>query len=184
MTDLLGTETLDNVRGQDGTGMPAATTFQKSSAAFAGAGGSFNSSQANIISSTTLTNVTGLSQVLKSGTYRFHCGLPGTADATGGVKYAFTYSGMTLTSIDATGKAFTASAVAVQHTTTTASQTALLASTTATIYSEIDGVLTVSGTGLAATGATIQLQFTQNVNTGATTSVYANATMQFVKIGV
>lgn len=183
MTDLLGTEILDNVRGQDGTGAPAAITFQKSTAAFAGAGGSFASGQANSITSTTLTNISGLSQTLKSGTYRFHCGLPGTADATGGVKYAFSYTGMTITSMDATGKAFTASGVAVQHTTTTASQTSLLSSTSAAIYSEIDGVLTVSNVGLGPTGAVIQLQFAQSINTAATSSVYANATMQFIKIG-
>lgn len=183
MTDLLGTETLDNVQGQDGTGAPAATTFKKSTAAFAGAGGSFSAAQANAITSTTLANVTGLSQVLKSGTYRFHCGIPGTADATGGVKFAFSYTGLTITSMDATGKAFTASGVAVQHTTTTASQTSLLSSTSAAIYSEIDGVLTVSGTGLGPTGAPIQLQFAQSINTAATSSVYANASMQFVKIG-
>lgn len=182
MTDLLGTEFIDNIQGRDGTGAPAATTFPKSMAAIAGAGGSFTASQVNS-TATTLANVTGLSQTLRSGTYRFHCGLPGTSDAAGGVKYAFTYTGMTITSMDATGKAFTASAVAVQHTTTTASQTSLLSSTSAAIYSEIDGVLTVSGTGIAATGATIQLQFAQSAATATQSSVYANATMQFVKIG-
>lgn len=182
MTDLKGTEILDNIRGQDGTGMPAAITFQKSTAAFAGAGGSFSSAQVDN-TTTTLVNITGLSQTLKSGTYRFNCGLPGTAGALGGVKYAFTYTGLTITSMDATGLAYTASAVAVQHTTTTASQTSLLSSTSAAIYSEVNGVLTVSGTGLSATGGTVQLQFAQSAASATTSSVYANASMQFVKIG-
>jgi len=183
MADLIGTETLDNLRGQDNTGAPAAITFPGFTSDIAGAGATFNGVEIDVISSTTLVNVTGLSQTLKSGTYRFHCGLPGTANATGGVKYAFSYSNMTFTSLDATGKAFTASAVAVQHTTTTATQTSLLSSTSAAIYSEIDGVVVVSGVGMLATGGTLQLQFAQSANTGATSSVFANASMQFVRIG-
>jgi len=183
MTDLIGTENINNVEGLDGTGQPAATYFKKSTAAFAGAGGSFSSAEVDT-TTTTLLNIPGLTATLKSGTYRFHCGLPGTAGALGGVKYAFSYSGMTLTSIDVTGKAFTTAAVAVQHTTTTASGTSLLSSTSAAIYSEIDGVVVISGTGIAPTGATLQLQFAQSAASATTSSVYANASMQFVKIGV
>lgn len=183
MADLLGTEIIDNVLGiSQATTYPAAAEyFTRSTAAIAGAGGSFSSAQTDN-TTTTLVNIPGLTQNLKSGTYRFHCGLPGTSGLLGGVKYAFTYTGLTITSMDATGKAFTASAVAVQHTTTVASQTSLLSSTSAAIYSEIDGVLTV-GAGTPVQGVPIFLQFAQSATSATTSSVYQNATMQFVKIG-
>lgn len=184
MTDLLGTEIVDNILGVTSTPAypPGASYFPKSTAAIAGAGASFSSAQTDN-TTTTLVNIPGLTQNLKSGTYRFYCALPGTSGSLGGVKFAFTYTGMTITSMDATGKAFTASAVAVQHTTTTASQTSLLSSTSAAIYSEIVGVLTV-GAGTGPTGVPIQLQFAQSAASATTSSVYANATMQFVKIGM
>jgi len=72
--------------------------------------------------STTYANVTGLSTTVVPGTYRFRCVLPSTvAGGTEGIKYCFNYTTTVLTSIEATGMGYTASAVAVQHTTTTRS---------------------------------------------------------------
>lgn len=175
---LTGNEMLPNsIVGLDGNGNLAATTVQHSTAALPGAGSTISTAAATAFSSTTLATVTGLTQVLRAGTYKFSVRLPGTADATGGVKYALTYSSASITSLQSTGKAFTASAVAVQNTTTTASQTSLLASTAAVIYSEIDGELTTS------TPVNVALQFAQNVSTASTSTTLVGALMQFIKIG-
>ncbi len=123
----------------------------------------------------TLANVTGLTQTVVAGTYAFVIRLPGSADGTGGVKYAFKYTTTALTSIEATGRGMTASAIAVQHTTTTTDQSLLFDQAAAVIYTEITGSMVVS------TGGTIDLQTAQHTNSG-TSSTYVGATMEFVRI--
>lgn len=129
---------------------------------------------------TTLANITGLqTDTLASGTYRFNISLATTTGASGGLKIAFKQNnGLTLTAIEATAKGFTASAVAVQHTTTTTDQTSLLASTSLIIKAEIDGVFTV---GIA--GGNLTLQMAQNVSDGTATSVFINSRMEITRIG-
>jgi len=124
----------------------------------------------------TLTNVVGLSQTVVAGaTYHFVVRLPGVATVNCGIKAAFKYTTATLTSLEATARAHTASAVAVQHTTSTTDQASLIASTTATIYTEISGRMVVN------VGGTVQLQAAQNVAHADTTSVYAGASMTFTR---
>ncbi len=126
---------------------------------------------------TVLANVTGLTgQALVAGaTYRFRCVLPGTADGTSGIKYAFKYTTATLTSIEATGMGYTASAVAVQHTTTTTDATLLFDQAAAVIMTILEGSMVVNAAG------TVALQV--GTHTGTTTaSTYLGATMEFTRI--
>jgi hypothetical protein len=68
-------------------------------------------------------NVTGLSATVVPGTYRFRCVLPSTvASGTGGIKYAFNYTTAVLSSIQSSAAGYTASAVAVQNSTTATAQ--------------------------------------------------------------
>ncbi len=126
---------------------------------------------------TTLANIVGLTaQTLVAGaTYRFRCVLPGLADGTGGTKYAFKLTTTTLTSIEATGIGYTASAVAVQHTTTTTDQTTLFTQAAAVIMTILEGSMIVNA------GGTIALQQAQTAANG-TSSTYVGATMEFVRI--
>lgn len=126
----------------------------------------------------TYANVTGLSQVVQPGTYRFRAVLPSTvASGTGGIKYSFNYTGgLTLTSIEATAKGFTASAVAVQHTTTTTTQTDLFTQAAIVILTEIEGAMVVSATG------TVNLQMAQNTSNGSNTIALIGGTLTFIRI--
>lgn len=126
---------------------------------------------------TALANVTGLTgQTLVAGaTYRFRCVLPGTADGTSGIKYAFKYTTATLTSVEATGLGYTASAVAVQHTTTTTDATLLFDQAAVVIMTILEGSMVVNA------GGTVALQV--GTHTGTTTaSTYLGATMEFIRI--
>lgn len=122
-------------------------------------------------------NITGLSQTVVPGTYAFVCRLPSTvANGAGGIKYAFNYTTTVLTSIESTGRGFTASAVAVQHTTTTTTQTDLFTQAAVVIYTELTGSMVV------ATGGTIDLQMAQNTSDVSNTVTLLGATMEFVRI--
>lgn len=125
---------------------------------------------------TTLTNVTGMVLTVIPATYKYRVCLPGVATANSGIKAAFKLTTTVLTSIEATGLAYTASAVAVQHTTTTTDQTAQIGSTSAAIYTVLEGSMVVG------TGGTIQIQAAQNASHADTTSVYAGATFELTRI--
>lgn len=126
---------------------------------------------------TTYANVTGLSQTVVPGTYRFRCVLPSTvASGTGGIKYAFNYTTTVLTSIEATGIGMTAAAVAVQHTTTTTTQTDLFTQAAVVIMTLLEGTMVVS------TGGTIDLQMAQNTSNASNTIALIGASMEFVRI--
>lgn len=131
---------------------------------------------------TTLADITGMTTdviSLAPGTYRFSVFLATTAGASGGLKVAFKYNnGLTLTSIEATSKAFTASAVAVAHTTTTTDQTSLIANTAAVIKGEIDGTMVI------ATAGSIQLQAAQNASNGTDTVILVGSRMEFTRVGI
>ncbi len=126
---------------------------------------------------TGLVNVTGLTgQALVAGaTYRFRCVIPGLADGTSGIKYAFKYTTATLTSIEATGIGYTASAVAVQHTTTTTDATLLFDQAAAVIMTILEGTMVVNAAGTVALQA--------GLHTGTTAAaVYVGGTMEFTRI--
>ena len=124
---------------------------------------------------TTLANVTGLSFTLAAGTYAFQAYLPTTCGGTGGVKLAFNYTTTVLSSIDVTGYAYTASAIATSKTTTTTTQTSIVASNTAFTSVMLEGVMVVS------TGGTVDLQFAEN-SANSTSSVLINGYMSFTRI--
>lgn len=125
----------------------------------------------------TYANVTGLSQTVVPGTYRFVCRLPSTvASGTAGIKYAFNYTTTVLTSIEATSRGFTSAAVAVQHMTTTTTQTDLFTQAAVVIYTEITGSMVVG------TGGTIDLQMAQNTSNASDTVALLGGTMEFVRI--
>lgn len=156
VTGVLATTTGSNLFYPDVTRCSAAVT-KNASAAYA--------------------NVTGLSQTVVPGTYRFSCRLPSTvANGTGGIKYAFNYTTTVLTSIEATGIGHTASAVATQHTTTTTTQTDLFTQAAVVIFTYIEGTMVVS------TGGTIDLQMAQNTSDASNTVALAGGTMEFVRI--
>lgn len=113
---------------------------------------------------TTYANVTGLTQTVVVGTYKFRCVLPSTvASGTGGIKYAFNYTTTVLSALEATGLGYTAAAVAVQHTTTTTTQTDLFTQAAVVIMTILEGTFTVS------TGGTIAVQVAQNTSNASNT---------------
>lgn len=122
-------------------------------------------------------NVTGLSFTVVPGTYQFVCLLPSTvASGTGGIKYAFNYTTAVISSIEATARGFTSSAVAVQHTTTTTTQTDLFTEAAVVIYTEITGTMVVG------TGGTIDIQMAQNTSNASDTIALIGASAQFTRI--
>ena len=125
----------------------------------------------------TYANVTGLTQVVVPGTYKFTLMLPSTvASGTGGIKYAFNYTGTVLSGREATAQGYTAAAVAVQHTTTTTTQTDLFTQAAVVIFTEIEGTMVVT------TGGTIDVQMAQNTSNGSNTIALLGGTFQLVRI--
>lgn len=134
---------------------------------------------ASVTANATITyaNVTGLSFTVVPGTYRFKCSLPSTvASGTGGIKYAFNYTTTVVSSIEATGIGYTASAVAVQHTTTTTTQTDLFTQAAVVIMTLIEGTMVVG------TGGTIDVQMAQNTSNASNTIALIGASAEFVRI--
>lgn len=134
------------------------------------------SAQVDAASSTTLAALTGLVQTVVPGTYYFRANISGTSTGNGGFKLAFKYTTTALSSIEAVGRGFTATGVAVQHTTTATDQASLLATTSAVIDAEVEGTMVVT------TGGTVQLQFAQNASSVDTSSAYIGSTMTFTRI--
>lgn len=146
--------------------------------------GSFINKNITVSSSAQTANTTavyaavpGLSATVVPGTYRFVCKLPSTvASGTGGIKYSFLYTTTVLSSIESTARAFTASAVATQHTTTATSSADLLSSATIVIFTEIDGTMVVT------TGGTVALQMAQSVSNASNSVTLVGATMELTRI--
>lgn len=126
---------------------------------------------------TTYANVTGLSATVVPGTYQFKCVLPSTVAAgAGGIKYAFNYTTTVLSALEATGRGYTASAVAVQHTTTTTTQTDLFTQAAVVIFVELDGTFVVT------TGGTIDVQMAQNTSDVSNTVALVGGTFEVIRI--
>lgn len=124
---------------------------------------------------TTLANITGLTQTVVAGTYKFRAVLTVTCGGTGGVKLAFNYTTAVLSALNATAFSYTASAVAVSKTTTTTTQTSIVASNTA--FTDV----VIEGTMVVTTGGTVDLQFAQN-SANSTSSVLVGSTLEFTRI--
>lgn len=126
---------------------------------------------------TTYANVTGLTYTVVPGTYKFTLMLPSTvASGTGGIKYAFNYTGTVLSAIESSAQGFTASAVAVQHTTTTTTQTDLFTQAAVVIFVQIEGTMVVT------TGGTIDVQVAQNTSNASNTVALIGGSLQMVRI--
>lgn len=122
-------------------------------------------------------NVTGLSQTVVPGTYKFSAILPSTvASGTGGIKYCFNYTTAVLSGIEVTATGFTASAVAVQHTTTTTTQTDLFTQAAVVIFTRIEGTMVVT------TGGTVDVQVAQNTSDASNTVALVGGTFTLNRI--
>ena len=136
-----------------------------------------NSAQFDKTSSTTLSDITGLSHDVEAGfVYAFRATLQTTAAATGGVKFAVSGTA-TATAISYEGTLKSTTAIAAK-TRATALDTVVGSSTTTTDGTvEIEGVIQVNTTG------TLTIQFAQNSSDGTASSVLANQYFQLISIG-
>lgn len=136
--------------------------------------------QLDVTSSTTLTNVTGMvTGTLQPGTYSFRIVVPTVCTANNGSKFALKWgTASMITSQEYQARAFTASAVAVTRGTTATDATLLCDNASAVvIYVEITGVCVVAVAG------TLQLQAAEHTSHSDTFSVFKNAFMEFSAIG-
>lgn len=166
LTSTTATITNATITNLTSTGVGGMTTYRSSAAVTANA-------------TTTYADVTGLTGIpLTAGaTYRFRVVLPSTvASGTGGIKYAFNYTTATLTSIEATGLGHTASAVAVQHTTTTTTQTDLFTQAAVVIMTILEGTMVVNAAG------TFAVQMAQNTSNASNTVALVGATLTINRI--
>lgn len=135
--------------------------------------------QLDVTSSTTLTNVTGMvSDTLQPGTYAFQLNIPTVCTANNGSKFALKWgTASMITSIEYEAKAYTASAVAVTRGTTATDQTLLCDNTAAVvIFVQITGVMVIG------TAGTLQFQAAEHTSHADTFSVFKNAYMEFQPI--
>lgn len=144
--------------------------------------------QLDITSSTTLTNITGMvTESLQPGeTYNFRIVIPTICTANNGSKFAFKFgTASMLASIEYEAKAFTASTVAVTRGTTATDQALLCDNASAVvILVEIEGTLIMDNTSaLLASHAlgnnTLQLQAAEHTSHADTFSVFKKARMYF-----
>jgi hypothetical protein len=142
-------------------------------------------------SSTTLTNVSGMvtEALVPGGTYKFSIKIPTVCTANNGSKFAFKFGAASmLSAAEYTACAYTATAPAVSHGTTTTDQALLCDNASAVVlYVEINGVVVIDNTAAlwAAYNSgttTLQLQAGQHTSHGDTMSVYKYAQMQFEHI--
>lgn len=127
---------------------------------------------------TTYADITGLTVNLTPGTYKFKAVLPSTvASGTGGIKYAFNYTnGLTLSALQSAAEGFTASAVAVQNSTSTTAQADLFTQAAVVIKVVIEGTVIVS------TGGTLTVQMAQNTSNASNTVALVNGFIEFAPI--
>lgn len=136
--------------------------------------------QLDVTSSTTLTNVTGMvTDTLQPGTWAFQINIPTVCTANNGSKFALKWgTASMISSIEYEAKAYTASAVAVTRGTTATDATLLCDNTSAVvIFVQITGVCVIG------TAGTLQLQASEHTSHADTFSVFKNAYMEFQPIG-
>lgn len=127
---------------------------------------------------TTLTNVVGLTSFsLAAGAkYQYEIFVSGVSTANCGMKLGLGFTTLTAAAHEAVGKGYTASAVAVQHTTTATSGMTLFGQTAAVIAVDIRGTLTTTLAG------TVAVQAAQNAAHADTTSVFVGSWATFTRI--
>lgn len=166
------TSTTANVSGVLTAGTIAGTAIGANSIVKSSANQTFTSGDTGA----TLTNLTGLVQTVVPGTYKYRVFLPGVATANSGSKVAFKLTTTVLTSIEATGIAYTASGLVLAHSTTATDQTAYVAVTGVNLLNTIEGTMVVG------TGGTIQIQGAQNASHADATTFYLGGTFELVRI--
>lgn len=135
-----------------------------------------NSAAFTATSSTTLTNITGLTRnVEASRVYAFRAVLQTTAVATGGVKVAVSGTA-TATAISYVGVLTDGTSI-IANTRATALDATVCASTTSTA-----GTCTIEGVLVVANAGTLTLQFAQNASDGSASTVLANQYFQLIPI--
>lgn len=129
----------------------------------------------DVISSTTLVAVTGLSvPLLTSGKYIIQASFPASADANGGIKIAIdTSDTLTAVSMNLSGKFFAAAASA---TATATSLGSAVGSTAAVVLADLQGVINVN------TGGTLILKAAQNASTAVTSKLLVNGFLRVKRV--
>ena len=140
---------------------------------------SIPTAQLDATTNTVLANVPGLvTGNLDPGTYYLYASLAGTATSNGGWKVGLKQgTASMLTTVGLTSTAYTASAAAVTHSTSTTDQASLIAATSAYISAEIEGIVIVGLSG------TLQVQFAQNASHADTSSLYVDCYFSVTRIG-
>lgn len=136
--------------------------------------------QLDVTSSTTLTNVTGMvTDTLNPGTYSFRIVIPTVCTANNGSKFALKWgTSSMITSAEYQAQASTASAIATTRGTTATDATLLCDNASAVVIKVvIEGILVVAVAG------TLQLQAAEHTSHSDTFSVFKNAFMEFTAIG-
>ncbi len=141
----------------------------------------FCTTQFNAVTSTTgatLTNIVGLTgfTLTVAGIYQFDINISGVSTANCGLKLGFGLTTATLTNLESVAVGHTASAVAVQHTTTATTGMTLFGQTAAVIHCRLSGRITVNAAG------TLAVQAAQNAAHADTTSVYVGSWATFTKV--
>lgn len=122
-------------------------------------------------------DIPGLSFTVVPGTYKFTLMLPSTvASGTGGIKYCFAFASAVFSAMEATAQGYTASAVAVQHTTTATTGADLFSQAAVVIFVQIEGSF------VCTTGGVMTVQMAQNTSDGSDTVALIGGTAQFTRI--
>lgn len=126
----------------------------------------------------TLTNIVGLTgfSLAAAGVYAFQIHISGVSTVNCGMKLGFGYTTLTATSLESSARGYTASAVAVQHTTTSTTGMTLFGQTAVVIAVDLYGRLVVNAAG------TLAVQAAQNAAHADTTSVYVGSWATFQRI--
>lgn len=132
-----------------------------------------------ITSSTTLTNVTGLTGIalVASGVYLFEVDLQTNCSTNGGIGVAFKFTTATLTSIQCAATTVAAASLAhARGTTATDAALQVNSKTAAWLNVRLVGTMVVNAAGAVA------IQAAQETSHGDATTVYAGSTARFTRI--
>ena len=141
---------------------------------------SISTTQLDVTSSTTLTNVAGLvTDTLQPGTWGFNIIIPTVCTANNGSKFALKWgTASMITSQEYEARAYTASGLAVTRGTTATDATLLCDNASAVVI-----MVEITGVCVIGTAGTLQLQAAEHTSHADTFSVFKNAQMIFWPIG-
>lgn len=120
--------------------------------------------------------LTGLSATVVAGTYKYKAILQTLSTANGGAKVTLGLTTAVLTSIQNVARAFTASGVACDRSTTGTDGATLYGATAAITQIELEGTIVVG------TGGTVALKGEQNASHADETTFYTGSTLELVRI--